>query len=540
MKRLGIITILTFLLTVLVVSSANLNVQPDKVVIQDQAGVTAPSSFKIYNLDTVNSVALSASSFTFDSTEFVDGDGDAAIVSFSSPGTIAASGSATVTATAVISNKLDEGSYSANVLVQNGAFNDTFTLELIVDPEVCDSGKKPSTPNLVFSDWELKENPETEEKDEYYPGDKVVVQSIKVENNGDDEITDIIVEAILYDLTEGDQLETVKSDSFNLNDGNDDSVEDLEFNIPSDADEENDYAIYLKIYEDGEEDSNCNYDSIPITVKKRSRDMKVDLTSISPQTAKCGSSVAFSVNVQNTGSKDDSSVYVKIQDPALKITGQTATFSLDSDDETTKIVTINLPEDLDAGLYSIESVVMYSGTTARSDFGNLTVTCEADNRAPIANAGVSQTVEADNIVTLSGASSSDPDNNQLTYLWTQIGGMSVQLSNPTASVTTFMPSTADTYTFKLDVTDGKLTSSATTTVVVKSADTEVGPTTYQPTGVLDLLFKEGSLQKLAWVFAIIVLLLIAVYLVKLIFFPPKKKVQMPMHNIPTPQPEFPE
>ncbi|MDD5650378.1 MAG: putative S-layer protein [Candidatus Nanoarchaeia archaeon] len=541
MKNKFTIVTLIFLLTIFSVCAANLNVQPDKVVIESQKGVTTTSSFTIYNLDTLNPVTLSTSSFTFDSTEFVDSDGNAAIVSFTAPGTITASGSASVTAKAIVNSKMNEGSYSANVLVQNGEFNDTFTLEVIVNPDVCDSGKQPSTPNLAFSDWELKKNPETDEKDEYYPGDKVVVQSIKVENNGDDEITDIVVEAKLYDLSTGDEIESITSDSFNLKSDKDSSVDDLEFSVPSDVDETDDYAIFMKVYEDGSEDDNCNFESIPVTIKKRSRDMQVDLTSINPQNAKCGDAVDFSINVKNIGSKDDSSVFVKIQDPALKITGQTAIFSLDSDDETTKTVRINLPIDLVSGVYSIESAVIYSGTTARSDFGNLTVTCEPENRAPVANAGGPQTVESGNIVTLNGASSSDPDNNQLTYLWTQVGGMAVQLSSPTSAQTTFTPNVADTYTFKLDVTDGKLTNSATTSVVVQAAATSgTDSTTYQPTGVMDLLLKNNSLQQVAWGLAILVLLLIAVYLIKLIFFPPKKKMQMPMHNVPTPQPEFPE
>ena len=532
MKKTLITGILISLLTVLVVFAANLNVSPDEVVIQGQQGVTLSSSFTISNTDATNPVTLSASSFSFDATEFVDGDGDSAIISFTSPGTIAAGGTAQVNVTAVISDDLDKGSYSANVLVQNGAFSDTFALELIVNPDICEDG---IVGDLRFTDWELKENPETDEKDEYYPGDRIVVQDINVENIGDDEITDVVVEAILYDLSEGDELESVKSDTLNLDDGDDKDVEDLELEVPLDADEENDFAVFVKVYEDGEEDNNCGLNSMSIYVKKRSRDMKIDLTSINPTTAKCGDLVSFNVNVKNTGSKDDSSVYVKIQDPALKITGQTAVFNLDSDDDLTRTVSIKLPEDLQSGLYSIEAVVMYAGTTPRSDFGNLTVTCESDNKAPVANAGITQTVDANNVVTLNGASSSDADGDQLTYLWTQTSGLAVQITSPTSSVTTFTPTSPDTYSFKLDVSDGKLTSSAITSVIVRSSSVTTGTTTYQPSGILDVLFKKDSLQKGAWAMAMLVLLLIALYLGKLIFFPVKKKPQVVI-----PKPEFPE
>lgn len=531
MNKSIFIGLITFLLTVVIASSAGLDVS-SPITIPGQSGTTASVSFNI-NTNATSSVSLTSSSFSFDAAKFKDNDGDAAVISFSSPGAIAPSSSATVIATAVISSKMDQGAYSANVLVSNGAVNGTFTLELTINPDVCDEG---ITGDLSLSDWELKKNPETDQKDEYYAGDKIIVQSIKASNDGSDEITDVAVEAFLYDLTTGDELDSISSDTFNLKSDKEDNVDDLELTVPTDADETDDFAVFVKVYEDGNEDQNCRFESTPITVKKRSRDMSIDLTSINPQNAKCGDYVDFSVNVQNIGSKDDSSVYIKVQDPALKITGQSAVFSLDSDDETIKIIRIKLSEDLAAGLYSIESVVSYSGTTPRSDFGNLTVTCEAENKAPTANAGITQSVDANNVVTLNGASSSDSDNDQLTYLWTQISGLQVQLSNPASAVTTFTPASHDTYVFKLDVSDGKVTSSATTSITVR-ASTVADGTTYAPTSAWDLLFKESSLQKAAWVLAIIVLLLVAIYFLKLLISPVKRKPQQP--QMPLPQPEFP-
>lgn len=537
MNKSIIIGVLIFLVTILNVFSAGLDIS-SPVIIQGQSGTTTHISFNILNTNATNSIVLSSSSFSFDTTEFIDNDGDSAVISFS-PATIAPSSSASVTATAVINSKLDQGTYSANVLVSNGTLgtlNGTFSLQLVINPDICDEG---IIGDLTFSDWELKKNPETDQKDEYYPGDKIIVQSIKVSNDGSDEITDVVVEASLYDLTEGDELESIRSDTFNLKSNKEDNVDDLELQVPYDADESDDFAVFVKVYEDGNEDQNCRFEPYNIDVKRRSRDMSIDLTTITPQTAKCGDYVDFTANVKNIGSKDDSSVYFKIQDPALKILGQTAVFSLDSDDEASKTVRIQLPIDLTAGLYSIEAVAQYSGTTPRSDFGNLTVTCEPKNAAPIANAGAAQTIEANNIVTLNGASSSDSNNDQLTYLWTQTSGLQVQLSNPNSATATFTPTSSDTYTFRLDVSDGKLTSSATTTVTVKESQI-TGQVTYQPDSIWGNL-SQNPLQSVAFGLAIIVLLLVIAYLVKVIFFPQKKMPQMPMHAAPRPElPEFPE
>jgi hypothetical protein len=92
------------------------------------------------------------------------------------------------------------------------------------------------------------------------------------------------------------------------------------------------------------------------------------------------------------------------------------------------------------------------------------------NSPPVANAGPDQIGVATGLVTLDGSASFDPDNDPITYQWTQIGGAGVTLSTPTASKTTFTAAAGQTYVFKLTVTDsGGLSSSATTRVTTTAA-----------------------------------------------------------------------
>ena len=87
------------------------------------------------------------------------------------------------------------------------------------------------------------------------------------------------------------------------------------------------------------------------------------------------------------------------------------------------------------------------------------------NSPPVANAGGDQVGVPAGTITLDGSASYDPDNDPITYQWTQIGGNSVTLSSPTSAKTTFTAVAGQTYLFKLTVTDsGGLSSSATTRV----------------------------------------------------------------------------
>jgi subtilisin-like proprotein convertase family protein len=77
------------------------------------------------------------------------------------------------------------------------------------------------------------------------------------------------------------------------------------------------------------------------------------------------------------------------------------------------------------------------------------------NQAPVADAGLDQSVKTTSLVTLHGSGSADPDNDlPLTYQWTQTGGPAVMLSDPTAAGPTFTaPGDPGALTFTLVVTD---------------------------------------------------------------------------------------
>ncbi|MEZ0243894.1 MAG: PKD domain-containing protein, partial [Sphingomonas sp.] len=98
------------------------------------------------------------------------------------------------------------------------------------------------------------------------------------------------------------------------------------------------------------------------------------------------------------------------------------------------------------------------------------------NAAPVANAGTDQApINSGQTVTLNGGGSTDPDNNPLTYQWTQVSGPPVTLSNATAANPTFVaPNVTGTQNlvFQLVVNDGTVNSQPdTVTIGVRAVGT---------------------------------------------------------------------
>ena len=102
--------------------------------------------------------------------------------------------------------------------------------------------------------------------------------------------------------------------------------------------------------------------------------------------------------------------------------------------------------------------VQYSSGTLTFDVTGFSTFFVTGNLAPIANAGADSNVQTQDAVTLDGSGSRDPDNNPLTYAWSQVAGPNVTLSNPTAVKSTFIPPQDATYIFQLVVNDGVVNS----------------------------------------------------------------------------------
>ncbi len=104
--------------------------------------------------------------------------------------------------------------------------------------------------------------------------------------------------------------------------------------------------------------------------------------------------------------------------------------------------------------------------TSDSDPSTVTITVLQVNKRPVANAGPDKSYNEGTSVSLDGSTSSDPDQDVISYKWTSLDG--IILFDPLGAVPSFIAPQVNadkTYRFKLEVADGVLTSIPDTVVI---------------------------------------------------------------------------
>ena len=355
----------SFALSVVVNSLTALNVLTYDNVIslevvgeEGETGLTA--TFQIKN--TGNTVL---SGLTFDTTalDLKDTDDNSITLNFSDSGTINPGDTKTVTVTAGFGDNIDLDTYGGIVNVKSGITTlDSFKLDLRVHPEICEDGivKEGDKSSKATAHLQLNIK-EPDNGDDFKPGDQIKVE-VEVENK-DDEDLDIATVAILYNLDEDEEIVSFESDSEEIKDGDEETIE-FELDVPRDFDgDENDrYVMFIKAIEDGDEDQNCNFDSIDLDLKRDKDDVVVKKATLNPSIAKPGDIIELVVDVENVGKNDQRDSYVQVNNPELGISLRSNEFDLDksgdSKDSINRRFSINLPVNAAEKDYLIDVAVV--------------------------------------------------------------------------------------------------------------------------------------------------------------------------------------
>lgn len=131
------------------------------------------------------------------------------------------------------------------------------------------------------------------------------------------------------------------------------------------------------------------------------------------------------------------------------------------------------------------------------------------NRTPIANAGPSQNAVLNNVVTVDGSGSSDPDGDFLAYSWTFVSkpaGSNATLSSHNSPKSTFFPDVEGTYTVRLTVSDGSSDSTETVAVIASTGQYLQGrvvktiPFPAGISGVSDIVYDSATQSLLVFAY----------------------------------------
>ncbi len=156
--------------------------------------------------------------------------------------------------------------------------------------------------------------------------------------------------------------------------------------------------------------------------------------------------------------------------------------------------------DIGSNSLTFELVVTDNGGLKHTDSTTINIKPETpENQPPLADAGTDQTVDEGDFVKLDGSKSSDPENGSITYLWTQVAGPDITLSNPTGMQPVFTAPdigvNSETLIFDLKVTDNRgLTDTDSVKIKVEFVNhapvADAGPD--QTVNEGDLVILDGS------------------------------------------------
>jgi len=289
-------------------------------------------------------------------------------------------GATTITITAVIPLGIKIDSYKGNLNITSQThpqINRNLRLEVRVEPEICSDGRisdetqvnNKNEGNVRIKDFDVDD-------DSLTIGDTISAD-VEVGNENDQDM-EITIEAMLYDLTQSNEIiDWTEFESENIDEGEDYGFS-FEMEIPLDNEEvdEGTYILYVKAYED--ENENCNYDSLEIDINREDNHVIVSNFEVNPQIVSQGETTSFTVTSLNVGTKKQDDVYVEIINPELGLNLKSIKFDLDkynkNDNDKVETFTFTFPADAVAKDYQIEARTYFkNGGKSNSGWKTLTV-----------------------------------------------------------------------------------------------------------------------------------------------------------------------
>lgn len=350
-NRLFLLALLVSLFCVLIavplcssLVSAKLDLSPTSLDFELNPG---DSSYKTFTLTYTNTLPVEFNgNFTYS-----DPDPDVEMSLNVTTFTLDPGDSIKVKVTIDVDDTADEGTYSEDVEIWDTDAN-TKEEELDVNVDV-GSGERQYCKDGKQGDYLFLNIESPDSGDDIYAGSNVTVE-VEIENDHTKNL-DVVVEVDLYDLTDEKSVVDAEKKT-TINDGDSKTIM-LSLKVPSTVDVNNDFAIYAKVYEEGNEDDQCYEDVVDVEVKKVTHKISVDSLDVSPETVACGDYFNVSLRVNNLGSSDED-IKISIKNSDLNV-DYSKTLVLDADESYIGYFEFLVPTDATEKTHSVAVTVYY-------------------------------------------------------------------------------------------------------------------------------------------------------------------------------------
>jgi len=364
---LSLLTVILVTLTVLSVSATDYSVSTNTLSLSKSVNQT---SFTITNLNSTDSIIVNIPKFP----DITDGDGHTLLISQSKTGNfeIAAGSNQQVTVSYSLPVDTDLGDlalglFSSSIIVSDGTDNSTINLNF--RSGYCEDGNLIDPTDHRYLEITSVKDRSSSKDWEWHPLDKVEIEvKVKFRSDDNDDSIDALINLGLYD-TENQEFISLDNDDYaeesvSLDEGNSETVTFL-ITVPVEdlVDSSTRYKLYVKAYEDGEEDNLCT-DKInndyyqDINLKKDSYSVVLDELEVTTPTP-CGQEVQVNLRAYNIGSHDEDKVQVTIYNTEFGVELKSETFSLDQGDARRISFNFEVPKDAAEKTYTLSLYSSY-------------------------------------------------------------------------------------------------------------------------------------------------------------------------------------
>ena len=366
-----IILSLLLLISIISVNAQSIDVLESSITVELSQSSSTTSIINIRNIGTSSFTV----EFNISELSLKDNDGDEVLVLFSDPGTIDPNETAQSTITITTPNLIDFETFGGivKVRIQNSTEQDTFTLQISVVPDVCDFGQQGNALVLDIED------PDSD--DSFGPGDEVNVK-INVENTG---IVDVRTQGEAFLFTEdGREIASCATQVMNIENGED---EDFQCSLaipfdPNEVEEDEDLRLFVKAFDDDNEQAQCTQKSIPLDVEIATKELIISKrnTKFVPNSLSCNDLTFANIQIINTGKKDnEAQIIISNRELGINLKSEKISiesFSSDEENTVTKQFEIKIPESAKIKDYIFDVKVNFEGGTATTTMPLSIVSCE--------------------------------------------------------------------------------------------------------------------------------------------------------------------